>query len=84
MSKTSLLKAVRSQCLECVCYSSEEVKLCSSPNCSLYPYRFGKDPFRTKRVLTEEQKKVIADRFAKGKIAKEKAEALEKSLASPI
>ena len=33
--------AIRNFCLECVCYSPKEVKLCCSPKCWLYPYRFG-------------------------------------------
>ncbi len=38
------LKAIRYQCLECVCWSASEVKRCTSKICSLYPYRFGKVP----------------------------------------
>ena len=40
------LKAIRAHCLECVGGSSDEVKLCTAPKCWLYPYRFGKNPFR--------------------------------------
>jgi hypothetical protein len=38
------LKAIRCQCLECVCWSASEVKRCASTLCSLYSYRFGKVP----------------------------------------
>ena len=38
------IKAIRYQCLECVCWSASEVKRCTSKFCSLFPYRFGKAP----------------------------------------
>jgi hypothetical protein len=38
------LKAIRVNCLECVCWSAYEVKNCTSKLCALYPYRFGKVP----------------------------------------
>ena len=40
----SPLRAIRLNCLECVCWSPYEVKNCTSSLCSLYPYRFGKAP----------------------------------------
>ena len=42
VSKSKLWQAVRKQCLECVCGSSEEVRLCTSAKCILYPFRFGR------------------------------------------
>ena len=39
-----LLKAIRAKCLDCCCGQAEEVRLCFLPNCSLYPYRFGRMP----------------------------------------
>ncbi len=41
------LKAIRYQCLECVCWSASEVKRCTSKLCSLFPYRLGTNPERT-------------------------------------
>ena len=38
------LKAMRAYCLDCCCGSSNEVRLCPSTKCSLFPYRFGKRP----------------------------------------
>jgi len=35
----SIAAAVRAQCLECVCWQKEEVRLCSSPACPLFQYR---------------------------------------------
>ncbi|WP_292465915.1 hypothetical protein [Methanolobus sp.] len=43
-TKKVILQTIRKHCLECVCGSPMEVELCTSENCELYPYRFGKDP----------------------------------------
>lgn len=59
------LKAMRLKCLDCCCSSSEEVKQCAIPECSLYPYRLGKHPNIKKSPLTEEQKKALRARFQK-------------------
>lgn len=64
------VKAIRAKCLDCCCGSSTEVKLCPCTGCPLYPYRTGHNPNRKGRILTEEQKKEIADRlsqYRKGK-----------------
>jgi len=39
MRGRSLKTAVKAQCLECVCWQREEVKLCTDLGCPLYPYR---------------------------------------------
>ena len=38
------IKAIRYHCLECVGFKYTEVDGCTSPNCALFPYRFGKRP----------------------------------------
>lgn len=58
-------KAIRENCLACSCGSSNEVKHCPVDQCPLYPFRFGKDPGRAKRALSEEQRKAMAERLAK-------------------
>ncbi len=40
-------KAIRNYCLECVGFSSDEVKKCTKPECPLFSYRFGKRPKET-------------------------------------
>lgn len=47
------LKAIRAKCLDCCCGQYREVELCPCKDCSLYPYRFGRNP---NIKLTEEQK----------------------------
>ncbi len=55
-TKGKILKAIREKCLDCCCGSCKEVKLCQVGNnpkgnrCTLYPYRFGKDPEPSKNV----------------------------------
>jgi hypothetical protein len=39
MQGKSLKSAVKAFCLECVCWQKEEVQLCTSLACPLYPYR---------------------------------------------
>lgn len=38
------MKAIRAKCLDCMCGSAHEVRLCPCPSCPLYAYRFGKRP----------------------------------------
>lgn len=54
--KTNPVKAIREKCLDCCCGSNIEVKLCNIVSCPIYP-------FRQKREMTEEQKKVTVDRL---------------------
>jgi hypothetical protein len=70
---TNPIKIIRLKCLDCSNNSSDEVKFCPVTQCVLYPFRFGKNPFRIKqkRELTDEQRKVISDRFKKSKILRQ-------------
>jgi len=43
------MKAIRKNCLECVGWVTQEVDLCQSPLCALFPYRFGKEPNSTRK-----------------------------------
>ena len=56
-------KAIRAKCLDCSGNSSDEVKACPVKDCPLYPFRLGRNPFRTPRILTDEQKAKAAERF---------------------
>ncbi|MGB4405572.1 MAG: hypothetical protein WBI82_01770 [Sphaerochaeta sp.] len=64
--KTSPIKVIRNHCLTCCCGSTKEVKLCPAIECDLHPYRFGKNPFRKPRVLTETQRQEMATRLHGG------------------
>ena len=60
---TSPIKAIREKCLECS-GSRNEVKECTVTGCALYAFRLGKNPYRTKRALSEEQRQAARERFA--------------------
>lgn len=60
---TNPIKAIRAKCLECSCENVNEVRECPITDCALYPFRFGKNPYRTKRELSEEKKAVLAERL---------------------
>ena len=38
------MKAIRAKCLDCCAGSQAEVRLCSIPDCPLWPYRKGHRP----------------------------------------
>ena len=63
--QTNPVKAIREKCLECSNGSVREVELCPVTGCALYPFRFGKNPYRTPRDMTEEQKKELSGRLSK-------------------
>lgn len=66
---TSPIKAIREKCFDCVNSNRNEVKLCPSEDCPLYPFRFGKNPY-SKRVMTDEQRQAAADRLRTAREAK--------------
>ena len=70
-SITNPVKAIRAKCLDCCCGSTEEVKQCPCEACALHPFRFGKNPYRTKREYTEKEKATLASRLKLSKISPE-------------
>ena len=60
-TKTDLLKTIRQKCLDCVCFQPREVELCPSEHCALWPFRMGKDPYKTPRQMSDAQRKVLAE-----------------------
>ena len=65
--ETNPVKAIRKHCLDCCCGSTEEVKSCEITSCWLHPFRTGKNPFRAKRELSDEQKEAIASRLVESR-----------------
>lgn len=63
------VKAIRQHCLQCSCYQRDEVKLCPCTSCFLWPFRFGKNPYRVskKRELTDEQRIALKERLQKAR-----------------
>ena len=60
---TSPLKAIRAKCLDCSCWQVKEVRLCPVTKCALYPFRFGKNPYRKKKDYSEKEKKAMVARL---------------------
>lgn len=61
------IKAIRAKCLDCSNYSTKEVRLCPIETCALYPFRFGKNPFRKVREMSDEEKHTCGERLARGR-----------------
>lgn len=64
------VKAIRAFCMECCGGRSADVRDCTSVGCPLKPFRFGKNPYRSKREMTEEQKEAARARLQKAREAK--------------
>lgn len=45
-NNSTALRAIRAKCLDCCLGSTNEIKLCPSTECALYPFRLGKNPNR--------------------------------------
>jgi len=65
----SPIKAIREKCLECSCWMIDEVKGCPAMDCVLFPFRFGKDPGRKKKEMSEENKARLSEQLKKGREA---------------
>lgn len=69
---TSPLGAIKEHCKECMDDLYKEIKECPGEGkCQLWPFRFGKNPFRKKRKYTKEQREELVDRMKKAREAKD-------------
>ena len=59
------LKAIREKCIDCCCGDASEVRKCVAVDCALWPFRMGKNPFRKRRELSVEEKRMRAERLQK-------------------
>ena len=66
---TNPVKAIREKCLDCCGGQYTEVSACPAERCALHPFRFGKNPYRTKREMSDEQREAAAERL---RLAREK------------
>jgi hypothetical protein len=67
---TNPVKAIREKCLDCCCGQANEVKLCTVERCALWPFRFGKNPYRQKREMSDEQRQAAVERLRRAREAK--------------
>lgn len=54
-SNDPLAKIIRKKCLDCCVFQKAEVRKCTATDCSLWPYRMGKNPFHSAKVKNHEQ-----------------------------
>lgn len=60
----SLMKAIKTKCLDCSGNNKTEVLKCLITTCPLYPFRLGKNPNRI-RNMTDEQRQAASERMKK-------------------
>ena len=53
------LKAIRAKCLDCCGGQKQEVKRCPCEDCTLRPFRFGKNPNMANRKLSGRKKETL-------------------------
>ena len=54
--QTPISKVIRKKCLDCCGFQQSEVRKCVSTSCDLWPYRMGKDPFKSAQCKARGQK----------------------------
>ena len=59
------LKALREKCVDCCCGDSSEVRKCVAVDCALWPFRMRTNPFRKRRELSVDEKRIRAERLRK-------------------
>lgn len=63
MSETNPLKAIRAKCLDCCYDDATEVANCDMDDCPIHPFRLGKNPYRKKPTLSDEERKARGERL---------------------
>jgi hypothetical protein len=63
MAPIPVLKAIRAKCIDCCGNYPSLVAECHITSCALHPFRMGKNPFRVKREMSDEQRTAAADRL---------------------
>ena len=67
MEPIPVLKAIRAKCMDCCAGHTQLVAECHIESCALHPFRMGKNPFRAKREMTDEQREAAADRLRRAR-----------------
>lgn len=57
-TKSEMLKTIRRNCILCMGNQPSLVEGCTSPDCELFPYRMGKDPWKKRKGDSARFKKV--------------------------
>jgi len=78
MEYKSPIKTIRAHCLDCSGGSSKEVGLCQCTTCILFDWRFGIDPRRAKRTMSDEDKAKTSERLKGARLARSLSTVKEK------
>ncbi len=67
VKKTVPIKAIREMCIECMGGKNnkgykELIENCGAPECSLFSFRFGTNPYQSKMELSDKERKARSDR----------------------
>ena len=66
-SQRNPVKAIRAKCIDC-CGADDyinRIRNCEITKCAIHPFRMGKNPYREKKQLTEEQQAMYKERARK-------------------
>ena len=80
--ETNAVKVIRLKCLDCCCGQISEIENCTCGGCPLLPWRFGKNPYRSKRILSDEDKAILTLR-GQALAKRNKASSKDKSQETP-
>jgi len=69
---TSPMKAIRAHCKQCVGSFPEIINCGGDNSCPLFDFRLGKNPYRTVRILTDEQRASAIERLQKARETQQK------------
>lgn len=64
------VKAIRLKCRDCCNDQVSQIDGCTVKACPLHPFRYGKNPYRTKRELSEERKQAMGENLKKARLQK--------------
>ena len=73
--ETNPVKVIKLKCMDCCCGQWEEVKQCPAESCPLWPFRLGKNPYRKKKELTEEQLEAKRQAMAQARAKRQEVKA---------
>jgi hypothetical protein len=54
-TKKTVLRAIREKCLDCCAGSHSEVRHCHLKDCSLWPFRMGKNPYHKRKISDKDK-----------------------------
>ena len=60
-TKGELLRTIRKNCIECMGNQPSLVEGCTAPNCELFEYRMGKDPYKHPGKVAAARKRMAKD-----------------------